>query len=51
MTDRRTAYYLDAGREITGYYRCINSHGNVWYEITGKLEENGGGHFVYSGNL
>ncbi|WP_461712299.1 hypothetical protein [Streptomyces sp. DSM 41013] len=34
------------------YYRCINKYGNIWYEITGSID-NGtpNARFIYSGYL
>jgi hypothetical protein len=61
VTDRRTAVhvgpsagskvvgYLAKGQQVRGYYRCTNSVGNIWYEITGDIED--APRFVYSGNL
>ncbi|MEU6657861.1 hypothetical protein [Streptomyces sp. NPDC046821] len=45
--------YFAAGRKVNTYYECINSAGNLWYEITGKLDNGGSinGRFIYSGYL
>ncbi|WP_419993008.1 hypothetical protein [Streptomyces boninensis] len=66
VTDRRTPVHVGpsgssavtghiaAGERVRGYYRCINSAGNVWYEITGNLGndmEEKDARFIYSGYL
>ncbi|MFG2589964.1 SH3 domain-containing protein [Streptomyces sp. NPDC048438] len=48
--------YISAGRTVHLYYECVNSAGNVWYEITGDLDDNAPGtpvnaRFIYSGYL
>ncbi|MFD6278345.1 hypothetical protein ACFWFI_22670 [Streptomyces sp. NPDC060209] len=48
--------HIAAGRTVHLYYQCINSVGNVWYEITGDLDDNAPGtpvnaRFIYSGYL
>ena len=30
--------HIAAGRTVHLYYECINSAGNVWYEITGNID-------------
>ncbi|OEV11130.1 hypothetical protein [Streptomyces nanshensis] len=61
VTDRRTAVhvglsssskvvgYLAKGERVKGYYRCTNSAGNIWYEITGDVENSP--RFIWSGNV
>ncbi|MEU2681541.1 SH3 domain-containing protein [Streptomyces sp. NPDC007107] len=46
-------HYLRAGEKIHFYFECINSVGNLWYEITGNIDENQPGtpvkaRFIYS---
>ncbi|MFI8437388.1 hypothetical protein ACIGJO_27340 [Streptomyces sp. NPDC079020] len=44
--------YLPAGRTVHKYLECISAAGNIWYEITGKLDEGPtNGRFIYSGYL
>ncbi|MFJ8863486.1 SH3 domain-containing protein [Streptomyces sp. NPDC102451] len=48
--------YIAAGRTTHLYYECINSAGNLWYEITGYLDSDAPGtpnraRFIYSGYL
>ncbi len=42
------AYYVSKGEEIFAHYRCINSKGNAWYELSGNLSS---GKFLYSGHV
>ncbi|MFC4495715.1 hypothetical protein ACFPA8_16425 [Streptomyces ovatisporus] len=61
VTDRRTAVHtgpsarskvvghIGKGRTVRGYYRCVNSAGNVWYEITGDFDNSP--RFIWSGNV
>lgn len=48
--------HIAAGRTVRLHYRCVNSAGNTWYEITGHLDDNAPGtpvdaRFIYSGYL
>lgn len=48
--------HIDAGRTVHLYYECINSAGNVWYEITGYLDSDAPGtpsraRFIYGGYI
>lgn len=61
VTDRRTAVhvgmsasskvtgYIAKGEKVLAYYRCINSGGEPWYEITGDLEDSP--RFIWAGNV
>lgn len=61
VTDRRTAVHvgMSASSRVTGhiakgekvlaYYRCVNSKGEPWYEITGDLEASP--RFIWPGNV
>ncbi|MFJ6069605.1 hypothetical protein ACIQFU_01975 [Streptomyces sp. NPDC093065] len=59
-TPVHTGYYgsstvtktLAAKTSVRTYYKCVNSYGNVWYEITGKMDQDTSkSRFIYSGNL
>ncbi|NEB76584.1 hypothetical protein G3I40_15320 [Streptomyces sp. SID14478] len=41
---------IHAGFLVHTYYRCINKYGNIWYELTGSID-NGtpNARFIYSG--
>ncbi|MEU8706361.1 SH3 domain-containing protein [Streptomyces sp. NPDC048565] len=48
--------YIAAGKTVHKYYECINSAGNVWYEITGHLDDDAPGtdsraRFIWDGYL
>ncbi|MFE4212759.1 SH3 domain-containing protein [Streptomyces sp. NPDC056844] len=48
--------HIAAGRTVHLYYECINSAGNLWYEITGYLDTDAPGtpsraRFIYSGYI
>ena len=61
VTNRRTAVHVGMsasskvvghiakGERVRGYYRCTNSAGSIWYEITGDMESSP--RFIWSGNL
>ncbi|MGY3676378.1 hypothetical protein ACVWXU_000001 [Streptomyces sp. TE33382] len=37
--DAPVTQYLPAGRTVHKYLECISAAGNIWYEITGNLDE------------
>jgi hypothetical protein len=61
VTDRRTAVHVGMsasskvvghiakGERVRAYYRCTNSSGSIWYEITGDIEDSP--RFIWSGNV
>lgn len=40
--DSAVTGYIAAGNTVHLYYQCINSAGNVWYEITGHIDDGPG---------
>lgn len=40
--DSAVTGYIAAGSSVHLYYQCINSVGNVWYEITGHIDDGPG---------
>jgi hypothetical protein len=40
--DSTVTGYIAAGRTVHLYYECINSAGNIWYEITGHIDDGPG---------